>query len=74
MAGIMQPQSENNKDLVPMGESNAVEDMIQDLYSEDSLDQDDYESPEVRKESALPKLAQVIEESQDYSVTPSRIA
>lgn len=45
--------------------------MIHDLYSED-MNEDSYESPEPAKEIAK-KLNPVIEESQDYSITPSRI-
>lgn len=54
-----------------------VDDMIEDLYSEDdnTLKQDeDYSSPEkVVTAPAAERLGPVIEDSQEYSVTPSRV-
>jgi len=50
---------------------NDVEDMIQDLYSQDDIDAEDYDSPEMKQEPQ--KLNPVIEESHEYSVTPSRV-
>lgn len=49
--------------------------MIHDLYSEDmdNDDADNYSSPKAAKKDADEKLNPVIEESHEYSVTPSRI-
>lgn len=45
-----------------------VEDLIQDIYSEDNLE--NFDSPDKQAEE---KLNPVIEESHEYSVTPSRV-
>jgi len=72
-------KSEKPKETIPViqpetqavRKTDAVEDMIQDLYSEDNLEGlEDYNSPTTKKE---PLLNPVIEESHEYSVTPSRV-
>ena len=52
-----------------MRKTDLVEDMIQDLYSDDNLEAfEDYKSPSDMKKT---ELAPVVEESHDTSVMPS---
>lgn len=65
---VLSDKSETKKPE-PIATDNGLEDMIQDLYSEDNLEDPMYDSPSEAEE----KLNPVIEESHEYSVTPSRV-